>query len=90
MTQEHNDLETVTVITFHDGDQEFARSYKGLLEFTEGAIINLRPSTRDMPVSPGEYILKRSEIHNQLGLALEDETQPDSLYRYYEGILVPR
>ena len=86
---EHNDLEAVTVMTFHDVDKEFARSYQGLLNFQEGDIVNLIRTSQEMPVSPGNYVIRRSHIPNQMGLALDDEAKPDSVYRYYKCERLP-
>ena len=81
--KKRNDLETTTVITFRDMNKEFARSYKGLLDFREGDEINLVKTSKDMPVSPGDYIVRKGSIYNQMGLSLDNDFESDSIYRYY-------
>jgi hypothetical protein len=84
-----NNLETITVMTFHDGNRLFARSYQGLLNFQEGDIINLIGTSREMPVSPGNYVIRRGNIPNQMSLVLDNESKPDHVYRYYDCERLP-
>jgi hypothetical protein len=84
---QHNDLEAITVMTFHDADREFARRYQGLLNFQEGDIINLIRTSQEMPVSPGNYVIRRGNI--LMDLALDNEAKPDSVYRYYDCKKLP-
>ena len=82
-------LESVTVLSFRDGDNEFARTYPGLLNFQEGDIIDLIGYSKKMPVRTGNYVLRRKNIHNQMALALDDQSRPDTLYRYFECERLP-
>ena len=84
-----NSLEAITVMTFHDGDKRFARCYQGLLNFQEGDIINLITTSEEMPVSQGNYVIRRDHIPNQMSLALDDKSRPDSVYRYYNCKRLP-
>jgi len=85
---ETNNIETRTVLTFNDGENEIERSYKGLLNLREGDIVNLLRTSEEMPVRPGNYVIRRVNISNQMSLSL-DGNNPDSIYRYYDLEFLP-
>jgi hypothetical protein len=72
------------VLTFHDNEEEFARCYEGLINFQEGDIITLIRTSKEMPVSPGNYVIRRRHIPNALSFALDDESKPDQILRQYD------
>jgi hypothetical protein len=78
-----HDLETVTILTFKDGDEEFSRSYDSLLNLKSGDVVNLLIGGGNPPVRAGNYIVRISTIHNQMGIDLE-EKGPDGLYKYFD------
>ena len=77
-----DDVETRTFLAFNDGENEIEMSYRGLLNLQEGDIINLIRTMEEMPIKPGNYIIRRDEIPNQMTLS-PDNSKPDSIYRYF-------
>ncbi len=79
---QENLLEKKTVITFNDGENEFERSYEGLLSFVKGETIALdyHAGNDTIPVSRGDYLFLEGPND---ALSLEVESRTDRIYRYY-------
>lgn len=83
-----DNIETRTILTFNDGENETEMSYRGLLNLQEGDIINLTRTMEEMPVKPGNYIIRRDNIPNQMSLSFDND-KPDSIYRYFNLEILP-
>ncbi len=82
-----SNLETITVVTFIDGEKRFGRKYAGVAPFAEGDRISLLESSDNMPVAPGDYVVRRAPgISHQLGIDFDKakgRTATDILFRYF-------